>query len=95
MVSLAFQRGILTTVSIVNTHNHSVDNAAALAQLPATADVRSTFISYFNSGMGVSEAVRYHVDSLELTGKKPSEVIVESGMLNTIILCLFPKNIFY
>lgn len=40
--------------------------AKALRFLPSEADVKKSFIGYFDSGMGISESCNYHTKILEL-----------------------------
>ena len=61
-----FQNGLPAVIEVSNVHNHSTESAAALLHLSARSDCRETFNGYFANGMGVAEAMKYHIGVLEL-----------------------------
>lgn len=58
-------------------HNHSLNTAAALQFLP-TSDNKDKFLEYFNDGMGIAEACKYHEGILQLDDKYAEEDMANS-----------------
>jgi len=67
-------------VKLENIHNHAVSNAASLAYLRLTDDIRQSFEEHFNNGLAVADAMRHHVNSLML-----GDVIDEQKLAKTPI----------
>ena len=62
----ALQDGFVGTVEIVNVHQHTVGSAASLAFFRPSSHVRQQFKAYFDSGLGISDAMRHHADNMTL-----------------------------
>ena len=60
------QRGLVCCIEINNNHTHSIKSAESLRFIPADNNVRDIFNEYFDSGMGIAEAQKYHEQLLEL-----------------------------
>lgn len=66
-------------ITICNNHSHSIDSADAFGALPASRDTRMIFESYFNNGLGITEAINYHLSKVEL---EMDETDLAKGSLN-------------
>lgn len=53
-------------IEVMNVHNHAVGTAASLIYLRPSDDVRQQFEEHFSNGLGVTDAVRHHVNTLML-----------------------------
>ena len=53
-------------IKIYNNHTHSINTAESLRYLPANNDVKNLFYEYFDNGMGIAEAQKYHEQLLEM-----------------------------
>ena len=58
--------GLPCCVVLSWSHNHDLVTAEALAYRSAGADLKTTFMAYFNEGMTPSAAMKYHNDCLEM-----------------------------
>ena len=52
--------------TIKNNHNHSLNSADALAALRVPSCTREQFLKYFNQGLGITKAINYHTNKIEL-----------------------------
>ena len=78
------QDGLVGIVNIVNIHDHTdtVGTAASLGHLRPSDDVRLQFKNYFDSGLGISEALRHHIDNLLCYEDGTDEVKLADGSRN-------------
>lgn len=76
-----FQESLNGRIELHNTHNHPTDTAASLLQLPITTETQQQFLNYFDNGMCVSEAIKYHVGVLELR-PDVSEALLANASIN-------------
>ncbi|GBM33442.1 hypothetical protein AVEN_55771-1 [Araneus ventricosus] len=66
------RKGLFAVITIIDTHNHSLNTVEALKFLPAS-DCKEKFLEYFNDGMGVTKACRFHEGILQLEDKFTEE----------------------
>ena len=76
------QDGLVGIVNIVNIHDHTVGTAASLGHLRPSDDVHLQFENYFDSGLGISEALRHHIDNLLCYEDGTDEVKLVDGSRN-------------
>ncbi|GBO39894.1 hypothetical protein AVEN_270980-1 [Araneus ventricosus] len=67
------QKGVLAVITIFDVHNHSLNTAEALTCLPSSG-CKEKFIDYFNDGMGITEACKYHERILQLEEYKEEDM---------------------
>ncbi|CAL1264793.1 unnamed protein product [Larinioides sclopetarius] len=67
------KKGLFAVITIVEKPNHSLNTAEGLKFLPAS-DCKENFMDYFNDGMGVAEACKFHEGILKLKEKFTEEM---------------------
>ena len=78
---LLIQEGLLGLINVVNIHNHTVGTAASLAHLRPSDNLHLQFMSYFDNGLGVADAMRHHADNM-LLDDGVDEIKLADGSLN-------------
>ncbi|GBM30721.1 hypothetical protein AVEN_259582-1 [Araneus ventricosus] len=71
------KKGLFAVITIIDTHNHSLNTAEALKFLPAS-DCKEKFMDYFSDDMGVAEACKYHEGILQSEEKFTDEHMANS-----------------
>lgn len=56
----------MASIKIHSKHGHTLQTAETLRFLPADNNLKSTFIEYFNNGLGIIESSKYHENVLSL-----------------------------
>ncbi|GBN09115.1 hypothetical protein AVEN_360-1 [Araneus ventricosus] len=64
---------MLAVITIFGVHNHSLNTAEALKCL-SSSGCKEKFIDYFNDGMGITEACKYHKGILQLEEYKEEDM---------------------
>jgi len=77
----------LASIKIHSNHGHTLQTAETLRFLPADNNLKSTFIEYFNNGLGIIESSKYHENVLSLKhGFKQQDYA--NGSLNPTYRCV-------
>ncbi|KAG8174843.1 hypothetical protein JTE90_010878 [Oedothorax gibbosus] len=76
------KEGLVGQITIYNNHNHTLNTAESLKFLPATA-TEEVFIEYFNDGMTVAEACKFHLSTLQMK-EDYNEMEMANNRLNPI-----------
>ena len=61
------QAGLPCVATILWTHNHGVETAAALSYRPSDMAMKQQFLQYFDDGLSPAGAMQYHRQSLEMS----------------------------
>lgn len=77
----------MASIKIHSNHGHTLQTAETLRFLPADNNLKSTFIEYFNNGLGIIESSKYHENVLSLKhGFKQQDYA--NGSLNPTYRCV-------
>lgn len=77
----------MASIKIHSNHGHTLQTAETLRFLPADNNLKSTFIEYFNNGLGIIESSKYHENILSLKhGFKQQDYA--NGSLNPTYRCV-------
>jgi len=82
------QQGMPAIIEMTNIHNHAIGTAASLVYLRPSADVRQQFEEHFSNGLGVTDAISYHVNVLMLDDVMDEQKLADGSVnpsYNTVL----------